>query len=116
MKPPEFSIAHVGINNPDEDAAYNVLKQLCDVFGLEKGLAGRTKVFAGDLFEIKKNMNRGTIGHVALRTDDIEYAVEYFKEKGIGIIESTVKRNDKGRIRFVFLDLEIAGYAFHLIL
>ena len=41
-------------------------------------------------------------------------AVEYFAEKGIGLVEETVKRDENGHITFAYLDVEFEGFAFHL--
>lgn len=111
---PVYRIKHIGINHPDAEQAMDTAKKLCEIFDLPLNRETGTRIFAGDLFELKKNGTRGRVGHVALQTEDIEAAVEYLGGKGIGILEDTIRRKDDGRISFVFLDFELAGFAFHL--
>lgn len=115
MIAPVFTIDHIGINTPDEETARKTAEQLCNIFGLNIELDGRTKIFAGSIFEVKKNIKRGKVGHIALKTDDVDYAMEFLKSRGINVIDDTLKHNEDGATRFVFLDLEIAGFAFQLV-
>ena len=64
--------------------------------------------------EVMNSDKRGARGHVAMQTDDVEGAMEALRAKGIGFLEDTVKRNAEGKITFVYLDTEIAGFQFHL--
>lgn len=111
---PMYKVKHIGINHPDAETALRSAEVLSTVFDLPLNRETDTRVFAGELFELKKNCSRGKYGHVALQTEDIEEAVKYLADKGIGILEDTIRRRDDGRISFVFLDLELAGFAFHL--
>lgn len=111
---PVYRIKHIGINHPDSETAMAAAEKLCTIFDLSLEKETGTKVFAGELFELKKNCARGTYGHIALQTEDIEAAVKYLAGKGIGIYEDTIRRNAEGKISFVFLNLEISGFAFHL--
>ena len=113
---PKYRIAHIGINNPNAECAMDAAKQLCAVFDLCPNDETSTHIFAGDLFEVKKNCTKGKYGHVAMQTDDIEAAILHLAKKGVGIRENSIKRNADGKIKFVYLDLEISGFAFHLML
>lgn len=113
---PQYRIAHVGINHPNGESALETAQKLCDVFGLAPYGETATHIFSGSLFELKKNSTKGTVGHIAMQTDDIEMALEHLKKKGVGIRTDSIKRNSNGKIRFVYLELEIAGFAFHLTL
>ena len=114
MEAPKFRIKHVGITTGSEQEARALEKKLCALFGLEDGHENDAHIFAGDLFEIMKHDRRGKKGHVGLYTEDIDRAVEYFAEKGIGLVEETVKRDENGHITFAYLDVEFEGFAFHL--
>ena len=57
-----------------------------------------------------------SLGHVAMQTDDVEKAMAALREKGIGFDESSIRKNEEGRISFVYLKKEIAGFQFHLTL
>ena len=111
---PEYRIKHIGINHPDAEQAMETAKKLCEIFDLPLNRETGTRIFAGNLFEVKKNCARGRLGHIALQTEDIETAINDLATKGIGILEETIRRKDDGRISFVFLDFELAGFAFHL--
>ena len=114
MDAPKFKIKHIGITTGGEEEARALEKKLCALFGLPDGHENNAHIFAGDLFEIMKNDSRGRKGHVGLYTEDIEYGVKYFAEKGIGLVEETVKRDKDGKIIFAYLDIEFNGFAFHL--
>lgn len=111
---PKFRIKHVGINNPDEPTALKMHALLCTLFDLPRGGENDSHIFAGDLFEVMKDQRRGAHGHVALQTEDVEGAIAYFADKGIGVLEDTVRRDTEGHITFAYLDLEVGGFAFHL--
>ena len=96
-----YTIKHVGINHRDEDEAQSTAETLC-------------ALFAGEIFEVMKHDRRGAHGHVALQTDDVEAAMADLRAKGIGFQEDTIRRDEAGRIRFVYLEQQVAGFAFHL--
>ena len=109
----EFRIKHIGIRTDSAEEAASTAGLLAALFGLSTR-ATDTAVWAGDLFEVMNSDRRGARGHVALQTDDVEGAMEALRAKGIGFLEDTVKRNVEGKITFVYLDREIAGFQFHL--
>ena len=111
---PDFRIKHVGINTINNTEAENLLQQLMLIFDLERGNENNSHVFAGTLFEVMKNEEIGTNGHIALQTEDDEDAIKYFSEKKIGIKENTIKRDENEKIVFAYLDVELGGFAFHL--
>ena len=83
--------------------------------GLKEEHDETTKVFVGALFEVKKNFNRGTLGHIALKTDNIDYAIEYFRNNGVEVSDKVGINSSQHKERFVFLDIEIAGFTFQLV-
>jgi 2-dehydro-3-deoxyphosphogluconate aldolase/(4S)-4-hydroxy-2-oxoglutarate aldolase len=54
------------------------------------------------------------MGHLAIRCNQVERAVAYFKGLGIGARPETAKR-EKGRLKAIYLDLELSGFAVHLL-
>ena len=114
MEAPKFRIKHIGINTGSGQAAEELTGRLCDLFSLQRGHENDSHIFAGDLFEVMKNNNFGSKGHIALQTDDVEGAVAYFAEKGVQIRPETVRKNEQGHITFVYLDLDLDGFAVHL--
>ncbi len=109
----DFRIKHVGIRSDSAEEAMQVAGLLAALFDLTIRQTD-TATWAGDLFEVMNSDKRGARGHVALQTDDVEGAMEALRAKGIGFLEDTVKRNEEGKITFVYLDTEIAGFQFHL--
>ena len=58
----------------------------------------------------------GKNGHIGIYTAFPEKAIYQLKKKGIKVLEETVTRNKKtNRINLAYLDLEISGFAIHLI-
>ena len=109
----EFRIKHIGIRTDSSAYAMQVAGLLAVLFDLTIRQTD-TATWAGDLFEVMNSDQRGARGHVAMQTDDVEGAMEALRAKGIGFLEDTIKRNEEGKITFVYLDTEIAGFQFHL--
>lgn len=114
MDAPTFKIKHIGINSDSPEHAEQLITSICDIFGLKRCNEHPNNVFAGSLFEIMRNKHIGTHGHIALQTDNVEYAIAYFREKGINIREETVRRTENGSIYFAYLELDIGGFSVHL--
>ena len=110
----EFRIKHIGIRTDSAEEAAETASLLAALFDLSGTRATDTAVWAGSLFEVMNSDKRGPRGHVAMQTDDVEAAMEALRAKGIGFLEDTVRRNEEGKIIFVYLDKEIAGFMFHL--
>ena len=86
----EFRIKHIGIRTDSAEEAASMAGSLAALFDLSTR-ATDTAVW-----------------------DDVEGAMEARRAKGVGFLEDTVKRNEEGKITFVYLDREIAGFQFHL--
>ena len=110
----EFRIKHIGIRTDSAKEAGETASLLAALFDLSGTRTTDTAVWAGDLFEVMNSDKRGARGHVAMQTDDVEAAMEVLRAKGIGFLEDTIRRNEEGKIIFVYLDKEIAGFMFHL--
>lgn len=70
-----FELAHVGVNCNDADESLNVCKSLNKAFGFAVK-EGNSSNFAGTGFEIMKTKYLGANGHVAVRTNRIDMAIE----------------------------------------
>lgn len=108
-----FEFAHLGINEEDEDKALNSANQLSHLFYLPVK-EGTSSVFAGPAFEVIKNRYLGEHGHIAIVTNDIHRAITYLKIKNISILPETAKEKE-GKLKAVYLDQEISGFAIHLL-
>ena len=110
----KYRVAHVGINTESAEEAKALTELLCGLFCQEPTGEGPNNIFAGDIIEVMKHSRRGKHGHVALQTEDVEAAMADLAEKGITFREETIRRDENGHIRFVYLVQEFGGFAFHL--
>lgn len=111
---PTYRVAHVGINTENNEQAQALADVLCGLFCQEKNGDAPNNVFVGSIFEIMKHTRRGAHGHIALQTDDVEAAMADLAAKGITFREDTIRRDENGKIRFIYLEQEFGGFAFHL--
>jgi len=107
-----FELLHVGINTENEEEAKKVAELLSKFFKLPIK-EGNSSIFTGKPFEIMKKPYLGAHGHIGIAANSVERAVAYFASKGIGIKADTAKV-EGGVMKVVYLDLEIAGFAFHI--
>ena len=108
-----FEFAHLGVNEEDEDKALNSANQLSHLFYLPIK-EGTSSVFAGPAFVVIKNRYLGEHGHIAIVTNHIHRAITYLKMKNISILPETKKEKD-GKLKAVYLDQEVSGFAIHLL-
>ena len=108
-----FTLAHVGINLPDADAAASVSNEFAKL-GLEVK-NGNSSIFMNKEIEVLKKNYLGKNGHLAFRCNDIERAIYFLKGEGFTVNEETVSRDAKGKIKVCYLNEEIGGFAIHLI-
>lgn len=109
-----YRIKHIGINTGNEAEAYALADLLCAIFCQKRGKETKNNVFVGDIFEVMKHSKRGTHGHIALQTADVEAAMADLSAKGITFQEDTLRRDEAGNVNFVYLAQEFAGFAVHL--
>ena len=108
-----LELRHIGINSDDEEQAAKTAGTLCALFDLEYK-PGNSSIFAGKEFEIMKSRGKGTHGHIAISTWDVDRAVYHLSRAGASFDESTRTRDDKGS-KFIYLEGEFGGFAIHLI-
>ena len=111
---PQYKIKHIGFNNPDNETAMAIAEQLSALFDLPLVENTERHVFAGDIFEVKKTITHGKYGHIALQTDDVEAAMAHLGQKGVTFKEKSIRRDENGRITYIYLNTEIAGFGIHL--
>ena len=103
-----LEFAHVGINTENAEVAAAAAKKFCDIFGFEYDVAGKG-------IEVRKQMFKGTNGHIAISTNSVDRAIRYLSEvKGVEFdMDSATVKNDK--TTSIYLKDEIAGFAVHLV-
>ena len=109
-----FEVAHVGINMENESGADALADEFSGMFGFEKR-PGNSSIFAGDGFEIMKSPYLGAKGHIAVRTDYIERAVDYLKRMGYKFQEDSAKYDARNQLVAIYLKKDFGGFALHLV-
>lgn len=111
-----FTFVHLGMNHKDVSETTESASMLA-AFGFALNRDGETSIFAGNEFEVMKSIVRGKNGHIGLKTWDIERALAYLAQFGFKPVKETQKYTGKegqSPLKFVYLDKEIGGFAFHL--
>lgn len=110
-----FELAHIGINGKNEEEALEAAKRFALLFGQSYRI-GNSSVFAGEMLEVMKTPGPGTNGHIAVRTNYMERAMEYLSAvSGVEFQEQTQKKDEKGNVTAIYLKEEIGGFAVHLL-
>jgi 2-dehydro-3-deoxyphosphogluconate aldolase/(4S)-4-hydroxy-2-oxoglutarate aldolase len=109
-----FEVAHVGVSTSDAAEAEAVALRFGGLFGFEVKL-GNSSNFAGTAIEVMKGRSRGTLGHIAIRATNIDRAVMYLSRAGVRFVAGSEKRSPDGRLKAVYLEEEVAGFALHLL-
>ena len=109
-------IAHVGINNPDEESTRREAQKLSLLLGLPVIRDNPNSLFVSTEIEMMKTWYRGTHGHLAIATRDVKRAMWHLQQRGFTFDESTVRYAPDGRLKFIYIQEEIAGFAIHLLL
>ncbi|MBN1649510.1 MAG: bifunctional 4-hydroxy-2-oxoglutarate aldolase/2-dehydro-3-deoxy-phosphogluconate aldolase [Spirochaetales bacterium] len=111
-----FELIHIGLNEESEKTARTTAELFASLFMFRKdenpgSIFMRSEALSS--IEVLKKMYLGTHGHMAIATDSIERAVAYLQSKGIRMRDDT-RNIANGRLKTVYLDLEISGFAVHL--
>lgn len=109
-----FELAHIGINASDESKAQEVASSFENIFGFAKRETPAS-IFAGNFIEAMKSPYLGTHGHIAIKTNYLDRAVNYLKFRGIEFDSSTAKFNDSGKMTAIYLKEQFGGFAVHLL-
>lgn len=110
----DFCVAHIGINCNDAQSAASAADAFSNIFGFSVK-DGNSSIFAGREIELMKAPGYGTKGHLAVRTQNVEEAIEFLQQKGVMFIPDSVLRNKNGDVVRIFLKDEIEGFAIHLL-
>lgn len=109
-----FEIRHIGINAMDETAASGIADSFAALFGMDKKV-GNSSVFVGKGFEIMKSPYLGTCGHIAVQTNSVDRAFYHLSKKGYQFNMDTAAYDAEGRMKVVYLQDEVGGFAIHLL-
>ena len=101
-----FEIAHVGINGANEEEALKAANRFAFLFGMPVKV-GNSSIFAGTAVEVMKTPFKGEHGHIAIRTNYIERAVNYMSTV-LGVEFEEPKKDDKGKYKAIYLKQQVA--------
>jgi 2-dehydro-3-deoxyphosphogluconate aldolase/(4S)-4-hydroxy-2-oxoglutarate aldolase len=108
-----FELAHVGINTESEKESLAIAEMFSNTFGFDLK-RGDSSNFSGSGIEVNKSKGRGTIGHIAIKTNSIPRAAHYLEKKGYRVDWGTRKETEKKPVS-VYLEKEMGGFAVHLL-
>ena len=111
---PDFLLYHVGVNAADEAEAMDAAKLLAAIFDFTVRDTD-ISVYGGEYVEIMKGCGRGSRGHIAFSTADMDGAIAWLRARGIAFHEETAKRNAEGNYGAVYIQPEICGFTIHLV-
>ena len=105
---------HVGINCADEAEAAKTAETIANLLSMAVKV-GNSSIFVGKKeFEIMKKPGRGTNGHIAILTNNVDRAIYHLGQRGVKFDMDSKNVKDGKTIAIYFAD-EIAGFAFHLV-
>jgi len=109
-----FKFAHIGINQPDELTSKKTSDNISELFGFGLRETGAS-FFAGEELEVMKSMGEGIKGHIGIRTNYLFRAFAYLSRKGVKFRMDTARYDENGRMKFIYLQGEMGGFAVHLV-
>ena len=109
-----LKLMHVGINTGNEEEAMKVANLIGAMLNM-KVAPGNSSIFVGKKeFEIMKKPGRGTNGHIAILTNNVDRAIYHLGQRGVKFDMDSKNVKDGKTVAIYFAD-EIAGFAFHLV-
>ncbi len=108
-----FTMKHVGINQPDADTADATASKFDSLFGFTKK-PGNSSIFAGSVIEVMKSQGRGTCGHIAIGTNNVDRAVYHLGRQGVKFDESSFAYDSDNHLKVAYLADDFGGFAVHL--
>jgi len=110
-----FELAHIGVNCETEEEAVKATNRFAFLFGMPVK-DGSKSLFAGTALEVMKKPFLGKNGHIAIRTNYINRAINYMETVlGVEFNYEDAIRDAKGNIKALYLKEEIGGFAVHLV-
>ncbi len=108
-----FSLAHVGVNCETREEAEKTAKLMCAIFDMPY-IPNNSSVFSGTAAEFMIK-GLGTNGHIGISSNNVERAAYYLAEKGVKFVPGTEKYTPTGKLKVVYLQDEMGGFAIHLV-
>ncbi len=109
----DYQVVHVGINAKTPEEAKQSAALLGSLFNISVREAP-TAEFVDGIAEFTAFPDHGAYGHIGIGVKDIEAEMERLEKLGVEFDPKSIKRNEEGRISFVYLQTEILGFGIHL--
>lgn len=110
----DFKLAHIGVNTENAEQAQKAASLVEFIFGMDSKV-GNSSTFAGEYFEFNHAKGLGTNGHIAISTPQIDRAIYHLEAKGIEFNYDSIKKDNNGKTKAIYLKEEVAGFALHLV-
>ena len=109
-----LELGHIGINCADDAEAAKTAETLGNLLSMAVK-PGNSSIFVGKKeFEIMKKPGRGTHGHIAILTNNVDRAIYHLGRRGVKFdMDSKVVKN--GKTTAIYMADEVAGFAIHLV-
>ena len=109
-----LELGHIGINCADEAEAAKTAETIGSLLSMAVK-PGNSSIFVGKKeFEIMKKPGRGTHGHIAILTNNVDRAIYHLSQRGVKFDMDSKNVKDGKTIAIYFAD-EVAGFAIHLV-
>lgn len=108
-----FEVAHIGINTDNDESAQKVAGMFGKLFNMPTK-DGNSSVFAGTGVEVMKSQYLGKNGHIAIKTNYIERAINYIESMG-GTVDMDTAKYKGDKMVAVYLKDDFGGFAVHLL-
>lgn len=109
-----LELGHIGINCADDAEAAKTAETLAGLLSMAVK-PGNSSIFVGNKeFEIMKKPGRGTHGHIAIKTNNVDRAIYHLNRRGVKF-DLDSKNVKNGKTIAVYLADEVAGFAIHLV-
>ena len=109
-----LELGHIGINCADEAEAAKTAEVLGNLLSMAVK-PGNSSIFVGKKeFEIMKKPGRGTHGHIAILTNNVDRAIYHLCLRGVKF-DMDSKNVKDGKTIAIYLADEVAGFAIHLV-
>lgn len=109
-----FKFKHIGINSEDENAMNETVASLGKFFSFPADKRSAS-TFASPELEVMSVQGRGTMGHIAIQTNNVDRAVYHLERRGVKFDYDSATFDASGARKFIYLADEIGGFAYHLV-
>lgn len=109
-----LELGHIGINCADDTEAMKTAETLGSLLSMAVK-PGNSSIFVGNKeFEIMKKPGRGTHGHIAIKTNNVDRAIFHLSNRGVKF-DMDSKNVKNGKTTAIYMADELAGFAIHLV-